>query len=52
MQRTPATQQRLYTGQHKKIEAVMAEFPMTFGVAQYKHSRMTVRNCEVRDASQ
>lgn len=24
----------------------MPEFPMTFAVAQYKHSRMTVRNCD------
>lgn len=45
MQRTPATQHRLIMGQHKKIEVVMPEFPMTFGEAQCKHSRMTVRNC-------
>lgn len=52
MQRTPATQHRLFIGEHKKIEAVMSEFPMTSGVAQYKYSRMTVRSCEERDTSQ
>lgn len=46
MQRTPATQHRLITGQHKKTEAAMSELSMTFGVTQYKYSRMTLKNCE------